>query len=184
MEIWKIWETPQWSQDWKRLVFTPIPKTGNAKECSNYCTTVLIHMPARLCSKTSKPGFSSMWTENFQMHKLSLEKAEKPEIKLPTFTGLQRKQGNSRKTSTSASLAKLTPLTVWITTNCGIFLSYLNTHLTCLLRNLYAGQEPTVRTGHGITNRFHIGKEVQQGCILSPCLFNVCRAHHVKWQAG
>ena len=153
----------------------------------NVQTTVQLcsfHILARLCSKTCKPGFSSMWTKNFHMYKLDLEKAEKPEIKLPTFTGLWRKQGNSRKTSTSASLTKLKPLTVWITTNCGIFLSYLNIHLTCLLRNLYAGQEPTVRTGLEITNWFQIGKEVWQGCILSPCLFNICRAHHVKCQAG
>ena len=63
-----------------------------------------------------------MWTENFQMHKLGLEKAEEPDIKLPTFIGSWRKQGNSRKTSTSASLTMLKPLTVWITTKCGKFL--------------------------------------------------------------
>ena len=63
-----------------------------------------------------------MWTENFQMHKLGLEKAEEPDIKLPTFIGSWRKQGNSRKTSTSASLTMLKPSTVWITTKCGKFL--------------------------------------------------------------
>ena len=82
------------------------------------------------------------------MYQLDLEKAEEPEIKLPTFTGLWRKQGNSRKTSTTASLTKLKPLTVWITTNCGKFLKEIPDHLTCLLRNLYAGQEATVRTIH------------------------------------
>ena len=69
-----------------------------------------------------KLGFNSTWTENFQMYKLDLEKTEEPEIKLPTSTGLQKKQENSRKTSTSASLTMLKPLTVWITTNCGKFL--------------------------------------------------------------
>ena len=66
------------------------------------------------------------------------------------------------------------PLTVWITTNCGI-LQYMGMpdHLTCLLRNLYADQEATVRTGHGTTDWFQIGKGVRQGCILSPCLFNL-----------
>ena len=53
-------------------------------------------------------------------------------------------------------------------------------HLTCLLRNLYADQEATIRTGHGTTDWFHIGKGVRQGCILSPCLFNICRVHHEK----
>ena len=57
-------------------------------------------------------------------------------------------------------------------------------HLTCRLRNLYAGQEATVRTGHGTTDWLQIGKEVCQGCILPPCLFNLCRVHHAKCQAG
>ena len=80
------------------------------------------HMLARLCSKFFKIGFSSMWTEDVQKYKLDLEKAEEPEIKLPTSTGSLKKQENSRKTSASASLTMLKPLTVWITTNCGIFL--------------------------------------------------------------
>ena len=82
-------------------------------------TTVLLrsfHMLARLCSKSFKLGFNSTWIENFQMYKLSLEKAEEPKIKLPTFVGSWRKQGSSRKTSTFASLTMLKPLTVWITT--------------------------------------------------------------------
>ena len=105
------------------------------------------------------------------MFKLVSEKAEEPEIKLPTSTGLSKKQGNSRKTSTSASLTILKPLTVWITTNWKILKEMgIPDHLTCLLRNLYAGQ---VRTGHGTTDWFQIGKGVGQGCLLSPCLFNL-----------
>ena len=80
------------------------------------------HELARLCSKSFRLGFSPMWTKNFQMYKLDLEKADEPEIKLPTSIGSQKKQGNSRKTSTSASLTTLKPFTVWITTNYGIFL--------------------------------------------------------------
>ena len=107
------------------------------------------------------------------MHKLDLEKGEELEIKLPTFFGSQKKQGNSRKTSTSVSLTALKPLTVWITTNWKILKDMvIPDHLTCLLRNLYAGQEATVRTGHGTTDGFQIRKGVRQGCILSPCLFN------------
>ena len=82
-----------------------------------------------------------------------------PEIKLPTFVESQRKQGNSRKISTSASLTM--SLTVWITTNYGKFLEMgIPDHITCLLRNLYVGQEATVRTGHGTTDWFKIGKGV------------------------
>ena len=68
------------------------------------------------------------------------------------------------------------PLTVWITINCGKFIQrteYQTDHLTCLLRNLHAGQEATVRTGHGTTDWFQIGKGEHQGCILSPCLFHL-----------
>ena len=84
------------------------------------------------------------------MFKLDLEKAEEPEIKLPTFAGSLKKHKSSRKTSTFALLTIPEPLTVWITTNCEKFLEMgILDHLTCLLRNLYAGQEATVRTGHG-----------------------------------
>ena len=111
---------------------------------------------------------------NFQMFTLDLEKAEEPEIKLPTSAGSCKKQESSRKTSISALLTMPKPLTVWITTNCEKFLEMgIPDHLTCLLRNLYAGQEATVRTGHGTTDWFQIGKGVHQGCILSPCLFNL-----------
>ena len=81
------------------------------------------------------------------MFKLDLEKAEEPEIKLPTSVGSSKKQESSRKISTSALLTTPKPLTVWITTNCGKFFKIgIPDHLTCLLRNLYAGQEATVRT--------------------------------------
>ena len=79
------------------------------------------HTLAQLCSKSSKPGFNSMWTVNFQMFKLDLEKAEEPEIKWPTSTRSAEKLKSFRKTSTSALLTMPKPLTVWITTNCGKF---------------------------------------------------------------
>ena len=94
------------------------------------------------------------------MYNLDLEKAEEPEIKLPTFVGSQRKQGNSRKTSTSASLTMLKSVTVWTTRNCGKFLKRWEYHHTCLQINLYAGQEAILITGHGTMNWFKIGKRV------------------------
>ena len=117
------------------------------------------------------------------MFKLDLEKAEEPEIKLPTSVELSKNQESSRKTSTSALLTKPKPLTVWITTNCGKFFKrwdYQN--LTCLLRNLYASQEATVRTGHGTTDWFQTGK-VYQGYVLSLCLFNLY-AENIMTNAG
>ena len=103
---------------------------------------------------------------NFQMFKQDLEKAEEPEIKLPTSAGSWKKQESSKITCTSALLTMPKPLTVWITTNSGKFLEMgIPDHLTCLLRNLYAGQEATVRTGHGTADWFQIGKRVPH-CTL------------------
>ena len=110
----------------------------------------------------------------FLMFKVVLEKAEEQDIKLPTSAGSWKKQESSRKTSISALLTMPKPLTVWITINWKILKEMgIPDHLIYLLRNLYAGQEATVRTGHGTTDWFQIGKGVRQGCILSPCLFNL-----------
>ena len=120
-----------------------------------------------------------MWIVNFLIFKLVLEKAEEPEIKLPTSTGWWKKQESSRKTSMYALLTMPKPLTVWITINCGKFWK----RWEHLLRNLYAGQEAAVRTGHGTTDWFQIGKGVCQGCILSSCLFNFY-AEYIMRNAG
>ena len=118
------------------------------------------------------------------MFKLVLEKAEEPEIKLPTPAGSWKKQESSRKTSISALLTMPKPLTVWITINWKILKEMgISDHLTCLLRNLYAGQEATVRTGYGTTDWFQTEKEVHQGCILSPRLFNLY-AEYIMRNAG
>ena len=111
---------------------------------------------------------------NFQMFKLVLEKAEEPEIKLPTSAGSWKKQESSRKTSMSALLTMPKPLTMWVTINWKILKEMgIPDHMTCLLRNLYAGQEATFGTGHGKTDWFQIGKGVCQGCMLLSCLFNL-----------
>ena len=118
------------------------------------------------------------------MLQLVLEKAEEPEIKLPTSAGSSKKQESSRKTSISALLTMPKPLPVWMTINRKILKEMgIPHHLTCLLRNLYADQEATVRTGHGTTDWFQIGKGVLQGCILSPCLFNFY-AEYIMRNAG
>ena len=118
------------------------------------------------------------------MFKLGLEKAEEPEIKLPTSAGSSKKQESSRKTSISALLTIPKPLTVWIIKNCGKLIEIgIPDHLTCLLRNLYAGQKATVRILYGTTDRFMIEERVQQGCLLSPCLFNLY-TEHIMQNAG
>ena len=93
---------------------------------------------------------------------------------MPTSVGSSKKQESFKTTSTFALLTMPKTLTVWITTNWKILKEMgIPDHLTCLLRNLYAGQEATVRTEHGTTDWFQIRKGVHQGCILSPCLFNL-----------
>ena len=138
----QIWKTQQRSQDWKRSVFIPIPKKGNAKECSKYCTVALISHASKVILKILQEDFNSTWTVKFQVFKLDLEKTEEPDIKLQTSIGSSKKQESCRNTSSSALLTMSKPLTVWITTNCGKFFEMgVPDHLTCLLRNLYAGKE-------------------------------------------
>ena len=112
---------------------------------------------------------------NFQISKLDLERADEPQIKLLTSAESSKKQESSRKTSTSALLTTPKPLTVWMDHNkLWKILKEMGIpdHLTCLLRNLYADQEATVRTGHETPDWFQIRKGVHQGYILSPCLLN------------
>ena len=157
--------------NWKRAAFIPTPKEGSAREyaccrpialISHACRGMLEILQARLqqyvnCElPDTQAGF----------------KAEEPEIKLPKSVGSSKKQESSRKISISALLIMPKPLTfrnkVWKI----LKEMRIPDHLTCLLRNLYAGQEATVRTGHGTTDWFQNRKGVRQGCILSPCLFN------------
>ena len=145
------WKTQQWPQDWKRSVFIPIPKEGNVKKCSNYCTIALISHASKVTLKILQLGLCSMWTMNFQMLKVYLKKAEEPEIKLPTSAGSSKKQESSPQNIyfcfiDYAKAFDCVDHNKWwkILKEMGI-----PDHLTCLLRTLYAGQEATVGTGHG-----------------------------------
>ena len=111
----------QWPQDWKRSVFIPMPKKGNAKECSNYCTIAFISHVSKVMLKILQARLQQYVNHEFPDVQLDLETAEEPEIKLPTSNGSSKKQENSRKASISALLTMPKPLTVWITTKCGKF---------------------------------------------------------------
>ena len=164
----QIWKTQQWPQDWKRSTTAQLHSS---------------HTLAKQCSKFSKPGFNSTWTMNFQMFKLDLEKAEEPEIKLPTSVGSLKMQEFQKNISFCfIDYAKAFDCVAHNKLQKILQEMGIPDHLTCLLRNLYAGQEATVRTGHGTTDWFQIGKGVGQGCILSPCLFNF-HAEYIMWNA-
>ena len=118
----QIWKTQQWPQDWKRSVFIPIPKKGNAKECLNYHTIALISHASKILLKILQARLQQTGTINLQMFKLDLEMAKEPEIELPiSFFGSSVKQENTRETSICALLIMPKPLIVQITTNCGKF---------------------------------------------------------------
>ena len=120
---------------------------------------------------------------NFQMFNRGLEKAEEPEIKLPTSVGSLKNQESSRKTSSVLDYAKAFDCVdhskLWKI----LQEIRIPDHLICLLRNLYAGQEATVSTGHVTKDWFKIGKRIHQGCILSPCSFNFY-AEYIMQSAG
>jgi len=144
----KIWKTQQWPQDWKMSVFIPISRKGNAKECSNYSTIALISHASKVMLKIIQARLQQY--VNLELLKLDIEKTEETETKLPTSAGSSRKQESSRKIPNSALLTTPKPLTMWITTSWKILKEMgIPDHLTCLLKNLHAGHEAKVRTGHG-----------------------------------
>ena len=170
----QIWKTQQWPQNWKRSVFIPVPKKGNDKECSNYCTIVLISHASKVMLKILQATLQQYVNCELPDVQAGFRKAEEPEIKLPTSAGSLKKQEFQKNIyfcfiGYAKALDCVDHNKLWkILQEMGI-----PDHLTSLLRNLYAGQEAIVKTGHGRTDWFQIGKWVCQGCILSPCLFNL-----------
>ena len=122
---------------------------------------------------------------NFQMFELVLEKAEEPEIKLSTTDGSSKKQESTRKNIYFCFIDYAKAFDCVDHNKLGKILKEIgiSDHLIHLLRNLYAGQEATIRTGHGTTDQFQIGKGVHKGCILSSCLFNLY-AEYIMRNAG
>ena len=124
-----------------------------------------------------------MGTKNFQMYKLALEKAEEPEIKIANIRWIMEKAREFQKNIYFCFIDYAKAFDCVDHNKLKNSERGIPDHLTCLLRNLYAGQEATVRSGHGTTDWFQIGKGVCQGCILSPCLFNL-HAEYIIRNAG
>ena len=188
----QIWKAQQWPQDWKRSVFVPIPKKHNAKECSNYATIALISQACKVMLKILQASLQQYMNHELPDVQAGFRKGRGTRDQIvdicwiikPTSVGSTKKQEFQKNIYFYLiDYAKVFDCVdhnkLWkILQEMGI-----PHHLTCLLRNLYAGQEATVRTGHGTMNWFQIGKGVCQGYIVSPCLFNFY-AEHIMRNAG
>ena len=170
----QIWKTRQWPQDWKRPVFIPIPKKGNAKECSNYCSIALISHTSKVMLKILQARFQHYVNHELPYAPAGFRKGRRRDQTANIHWIIKKVREFQKNIYFSfIDYAKAFDCVdhnkMWkILKEMGI-----PDHLTCLLRNLYAGQEATVRTGHGTTDWFQIRKGVCQGYILSPCLFNL-----------
>ena len=164
----------QFQKVWKRSIFVPIPKTGNAKECSNYCTVALISHTSKVILKILQARLQQYVNCELPDVQAGFRKGRGTRDQIANICQIIEKAREFQKNIYFCFIdyAKVFDCVdhnkLWkILKEMGI-----PDHLTCLLRNLYAGQEATVETGHGTTDWFQIGKGVPQGCILSPCLFS------------
>ena len=179
----QIWKTQQWSQDWKMSVFIPIPKKGNAKECLDYWTIALISHAHKVMLKILQARLQEFVNWELPDVQVRFRKGKGTRVLMANIYWILAKARGFQENIYFCSFTMLKPLTMWITTNWTTLKETgLPDHLMCLLGNLYAGQEATVRTGHGTTDRFKIRKGIHQGCILSPCLFNFY-AEYIKQNA-
>ena len=178
----KIWKTQQWPQDWKWSVFIPIPKKGNPKD-SNYRTIVLISHTSKVMLKILQVRLQQYVNHEIPDVQAGFGKGRATRDQIANIRCIFEKAREFQKNIYFCFIdyAKVFDCMdlnkLWkILKEIGI-----PDHLICLLRNLYAGQEATVRTGHGTADWFQIGKGVCQSCILSPCFFNLyARVHHEK----
>ena len=181
----QVWKTQQWPQDWKRSVFIPIPKKSNAKECSNYCTIALISHTSKLMFKILQARLQQYVTHELPDVLAGFRKGRGTRNRIANICWIIKKTREFQKNiyfcfiDYAKSFDCVDHNKLWkILKETGI-----PDHLTGLLRNLYAGQEATVRTGHGTTDWFQIGQGICQSCVLSPCLFNLY-AEYIMRNAG
>ena len=171
----QIWKTQQWPQDWKRSVFIPIPKKGNAKECSNYCTIALISHASKVMLKIVQARLQQYMNHELPDVQAGFRKGRGTRDQIANIRWIMEKAKEFQKNiyfcfiDYAKAFDCVDHNKLWkILKEMGI-----PDHLTCLLRNLYAGQEATDRTVHGTMDSFKIGKGVCQVYRLPPCLFNL-----------
>ena len=171
----QIWKTQQWPQDWKRSVFIPVLKKGSPKECSNYHTIALISHASKVMLKILQARLQQYVKRELPDVQAGFRKGKGTRDQVANICWIIEKAREFQKNiyfcfiDYAKAFNCVDHNKLWkILKEIGI-----PDHLTCLFRNLYAGQEATARTGHGTTDWFQIRKGVCQGCIFSPCLFNL-----------
>ena len=167
----QIWKTQQWPQEWKRSVFIPIPKKGNAKECSNYCTIALISHASKVMLKILQARLQQYVNHELPHVQADFRKGRRTRDQIANIRWMIEKARKLQKNTYLHFIDFAKPFDCVDYNKLWTILQEMGIpeHLTGLLRNMYAGQEATARTGHGTTDCFQKGKGVRQGCILSPC---------------
>ena len=170
----------------EKIIFTPVPKRGNAKECSNYHTIALISHASKVRLKILQARLQQYMNREVQDVQAGFKKGRGTRDQIANICWIMEKAREFQKNiyfsflDYAKAFGCVDHNKLWkILKEMGI-----PHHLNCLLRNLYAGQEATVRTGHGTTDWFQIEKGVHQGCILLPCLFNLYAEYIMKCWAG
>ena len=163
----QIWKSQQWPQESKRSVFIPIPKKGTVKECSNYRTIALISHTSKVMLKILQVRLQWYVNSELQDVQAGFRKGRGIRDQISNMHWIIEKATEFQKNIYFCFIDYAKTLTVWIKTNWKILEEMgIPDHLTCLLRNLYADQESTIRTGHGTTHWFQTGKGEHQGCIF------------------
>ena len=181
----KIWKSQQWPQDWKRSIFIPVPKKGNAKECSNYCTIAITSHSSKVMLKILQTRLQRYMNRELLDVQAGFRKGRGTRDQIANIHWVIEKAREFQKNIyfcfIDYSKASVDHNKLWKI----LREKDIPDHLTCLLRNLYADQVTIVRTRHGTRHWFQIGKGVHQGCILPTCLFNLlCRVYLEKCWAG
>ena len=171
----RFWKTQQRPRDWKRSVFIPIAEKSNAKEYSNYHTIALISHASKVMLKILQARLQQYMNHGFPDVQAGFRQGRGNRDQIANILWIIKKAREFQKNSYFCFIDYAKAFDCVDHNKLWKILKEMGMpdHLTCLLTNLYAGQEATVRTGHGTTDWFQIGKGVHQGSILSPCLFNI-----------